>query len=147
MPFITECVEDNTTMSWMTNVWKLVKYKYNTSCSNIVINITHCMNFLHYYLDIQSVLGHNLKICIQKINRATRVQFFTIQKGNSESFIYVTANLSCFQKSQFSIICHLVSKSLMNEKAQFKIPLKRYLNTHSFYSVDEFPLSKNDPSI
>jgi hypothetical protein len=28
-------------------------------------------------------------------------------------------------------------KGLMNEKTQFKIALKRYLNTHSFYSVDE----------
>jgi hypothetical protein len=33
-------------------------------------------------------------------------------------------------------------KSLMNEKAGFKIALKRYLNTHSFYSVDEYLLFK-----
>jgi len=26
----------------------------------------------------------------------------------------------------------------MNKKAQFKVALKRYLNTHSFYSVEEF---------
>jgi hypothetical protein len=32
----------------------------------------------------------------------------------------------------------------MNEKAQFKVALKRYLNTHSVYSVDEFLLPKND---
>jgi hypothetical protein len=31
-------------------------------------------------------------------------------------------------------------KSLMNEKAKFKIALKQYLNTHSFCSVDEFLL-------
>jgi hypothetical protein len=30
----------------------------------------------------------------------------------------------------------------MNEKAKFKVVLKRYLNTHSFYSVDEFLMSK-----
>jgi hypothetical protein len=29
-------------------------------------------------------------------------------------------------------------KSLMNGKAQFKIALKLYLNTHSFYCVDEY---------
>jgi hypothetical protein len=28
----------------------------------------------------------------------------------------------------------------MNEKAKFKIALKQYLNTHSFYSVYEFLL-------
>jgi hypothetical protein len=37
-------------------------------------------------------------------------------------------------------------KSLMNEKGEFKVALKRYLNTHSFYSIDEFLLSKNDSS-
>jgi hypothetical protein len=34
----------------------------------------------------------------------------------------------------------------MNEKAEFKVVLKRYLNTHSFYTIDEFLLSKNDSS-
>jgi hypothetical protein len=34
-------------------------------------------------------------------------------------------------------------KCLMNEKAQLKVALKIYLNTNSFYSVDEFLLSKN----
>jgi hypothetical protein len=62
------------------------------------------------------------------------------------------ANLLCFQKSTYyvgiKIFNNLPSglKSLMNEKAQFKVALKRYLNTHSFYSVDEFLLSKNDAS-
>lgn len=35
-------------------------------------------------------------------------------------------------------------KRLMNEKIQFKVALKRWLNTHPFYSVNEFLLSKND---
>jgi len=35
-------------------------------------------------------------------------------------------------------------RSLMNKKAQFKIALKRYLNTHSFYSVEELLTFKND---
>jgi hypothetical protein len=58
-----------------------------------------------------------------------------------------TANLSCLQKTvyytgiKFSMICHLIS-SLMKQEARFKIALKRYLNTHSFYSVDEYLLSK-----
>jgi hypothetical protein len=32
----------------------------------------------------------------------------------------------------------------MNKKAQFKVALKRYLNTHSFYSVEEFLTITND---
>jgi hypothetical protein len=54
------------------------------------------------------------------------------------------ANLLCFQKSAFysgirifnSLPCSHIN--LKNEKAQFKVTLRRYLNAHSFYSVDEF---------
>jgi hypothetical protein len=52
------------------------------------------------------------------------------------------ANLTCFQKSAYysgmKIFNNLPSslKSLMNEKVKFKVALKRYLNTHAFYSVD-----------
>jgi hypothetical protein len=35
-------------------------------------------------------------------------------------------------------------KSLPSKRAQFKVALKRYLNTHSFYSAEEFPTFKND---
>jgi hypothetical protein len=33
-------------------------------------------------------------------------------------------------------------KCLVNEKAWFKVVLKWYLNTHSFYSVDEYILPR-----
>jgi hypothetical protein len=32
----------------------------------------------------------------------------------------------------------------MNKQTQFKVALKRYLNTDSFYSVEEFLMFKND---
>jgi hypothetical protein len=58
------------------------------------------------------------------------------------------ANLTCFQKSIYysgiNIFNNLPAslKSLMNEKAKFKIVLKQYLNAHSFYSVDQLLLPK-----
>jgi hypothetical protein len=58
--------------------------------------------------------------------------------------------ISCFQKSAFctgiKIFNSLPSSltSLVNRKSQFKVALKRYLNTHSFYSVDEFLMFEND---
>jgi hypothetical protein len=66
-----------------------------------------------------------------------------------------TANLSCLQKSAYcagiKVFSNLPSdlESLMNDKVQIKVALKLYLNTHSFYrySVDEYLLSKNGPSI
>jgi hypothetical protein len=33
---------------------------------------------------------------------------------------------------------------LINKKAQFKVALKRYLNMHSLYSVEEFLTFKNE---
>jgi hypothetical protein len=53
-------------------------------------------------------------------------------------------NLSCFQKSAFyssirifNSLSHSVT-NLKNEKAQFKVAVRRYLHAHSFCSVDEF---------
>jgi hypothetical protein len=56
------------------------------------------------------------------------------------------ANLSCFQKvhtmlaSKPSTVFRKNLESLMNKKAQFKVALKRYINMHTFYSVEEFPM-------
>jgi hypothetical protein len=55
-----------------------------------------------------------------------------------------TANLSCFQKNAFysgiRVFNNLTRSitNLKNEKTKFKVTLKKYLNAHSFYSVDEF---------
>jgi hypothetical protein len=63
-----------------------------------------------------------------------------------------TANLTSFQirtyYSGITIFNNQPSslKSLANENRKFKEALKRYLNTRSFYSVDEFLVSKTDSS-
>jgi hypothetical protein len=60
------------------------------------------------------------------------------------------ANLTCFQKNVYysgiKVFNNLPAslKSLMNEKTTFKIVLKQYLNTHSFYSFHEFLLPKRE---
>jgi len=43
--------------------------------------------------------------------------------------------------SKFSTIYDIVLK---NEKAKFKVALRKYLNTDSLYSVDEFFMCKDD---
>jgi hypothetical protein len=59
-------------------------------------------------------------------------------------------NLSWFQKSAFYTGIKIFNTlpfsltSLVNKKSQFKVALKRYLNAHSFYSVDEFLMFEND---
>jgi hypothetical protein len=68
----------------------------------------------------------------------------SVNTRNKHHLHIPAANLTCFQKSTYysgiKIFNNLPSglKSLMNEKAQFEVALKRYLNTHSFYSVGEF---------
>jgi hypothetical protein len=63
------------------------------------------------------------------------------------------ANLTYFQESTYysgtKIFNNLPAslKSLKNEKANFKIALKQYLNTHSFYSVDEILLLKRNQAL
>jgi hypothetical protein len=58
-------------------------------------------------------------------------------------------NLSCFQKSAYYAgikIFHSLPwnlTTLIHKQVQFKVALKKYLSTHSFYSVDEFILSNN----
>jgi hypothetical protein len=62
------------------------------------------------------------------------------------------ANLTCFQKSTYYSGIKIFNnppaslRNVMKEKAKFKVALKQYLNTHSFYSVDEFLLYKTDSS-
>jgi hypothetical protein len=61
------------------------------------------------------------------------------------------ASLSRFQKSAYyagiKIFNSLPSSltSLIHKKEQFKVALKGYLITHSFYSVDEFVVFTNNP--
>jgi IS1 family transposase len=74
----------------------------------------------------------------------------SVNTRNKHQLHRPTANLSCFQKSAFytgiKIFNSLPSSltSLVNKKSQFKVALKIYLNTHSFYSVDEFIMFEND---
>jgi hypothetical protein len=62
------------------------------------------------------------------------------------------ANLTCFQKSAYYSGIKIFNnppaslRNVMKEKVKFKVVLKQYLNTHSFYSIDEFLLYKTDSS-
>jgi hypothetical protein len=74
----------------------------------------------------------------------------SVNTRNRDHLHRPTAKLSCFQNSAYyagiKVYNSLPSalRSLMNKKAQFKVALKRYLNTHSFYFVEEFLTFKND---
>jgi len=77
--------------------------------------------------------------CVHSIN--TRIHH--LQRPNG--------NFSCHQKSSFYDVMRIFNclprnlTSVMNEKAHIKVALRTYLNTHSFYSVDEFLMCKDNP--
>jgi IS1 family transposase len=81
----------------------------------------------------------------------TNSSVHNINTRNKHHLHRPNANLSCFQKSTLydairiynSLPCSLTS--LKKEKAKLKEALKIYLNTHSFYSIDEFFMCKNNP--
>jgi hypothetical protein len=62
-------------------------------------------------------------------------------------------DLSCFQKGVFYAGTRIFNRLphrlsiLMNDKAKFKVALKEYLHTHSFYSVGEFFMCKDNNTV
>jgi len=74
----------------------------------------------------------------------TNSSVHNINTRNKHHFHRPVANLSCFQKgaSYCGIrIFNSLPRSitiLKNEKTLFKVALKKFLNAHSFYTVDEF---------
>jgi hypothetical protein len=49
-----------------------------------------------------------------------------------------------YADDKYSVVFHVGSKRLINEKAKFKVALRLYLNTHPFLSVDKFMVFIND---
>jgi hypothetical protein len=80
----------------------------------------------------------------------TNSAIHSVNTRNRDHLHRPTANLSCFQKIAYcagiktfnTVLSNL--RSLMTKKAQFKVVLKRYLNTHSSYTVEEFITFEND---
>jgi hypothetical protein len=74
----------------------------------------------------------------------TNSSVHNINTRNKHHLHRPVANLSCFQKgASYSgiIIFNSLPRSitnLKNENTQFKVALKKFLNAHCFYCVDEF---------
>jgi hypothetical protein len=124
---------------WVTGI--LFIFSYNISLKSTLIIYTHLR-----LLQVSSVTH------FPSIKYAPCPAHFNLLDMITLVIIGVKHKLLSLQKSKYysgiKIFNNLPSslKSLMNENAKFKEPLKRYLNIHSFYSVDEFLLSKTDSS-
>jgi hypothetical protein len=77
-------------------------------------------------------------------NFLTNSSVHSINTRNKHHLHRPIANPSCFQKGAsysgiriFNSLPRSIT-SLKNEKTQFKVALRNFLNAHFFYSVDEF---------
>jgi hypothetical protein len=74
----------------------------------------------------------------------TNSSVHNINTRNKHHLHRPVANLLCFQKGASYSGIRIFNSwpqiiiNLKNEKTQLKVTLKKFLNTHSFYSVDEF---------
>jgi len=71
-----------------------------------------------------------------------------INTRNKHHLLRLDANLFCFQRNTFSARIKIFNSLptsvtiLKNDKAKFKAPLRQFLHTHTFYSVEEFLCAK-----
>jgi hypothetical protein len=79
-------------------------------------------------------------MCVFQTNSAIH----SVNTRNKKNLHRPIANLSCFQKSAYYAGIRIFNslppslETILHKKEKFKVALKSYLNTHTFYSVDEF---------
>jgi hypothetical protein len=125
------------------NVRIIAGVKCRTSCRNLFMRL----EILHLPCEDIFTL---MNCVVNKQHFQTNSAIHSINTRNRDNLHRPNANLSCFQKNAYyagikifnSLPSNLIT--LVNTKAQFKVALKRYLNTQSFSSVGEFLTFKND---
>jgi hypothetical protein len=116
----------------------VVGTKPQTPCTDPFKKLQILLLPCEYIFSLLNFVIHNLE------HFQTNSVIHCVNTRNKHHLHRPTGNLTCFQKSTnysgIKIFNDLPAslKSLMNEKAILKIVLKEYLNTHSFYFVDEF---------
>lgn len=106
----------------------------------------HITNIYTLKLDYFAYFHHVTKYgIIFRGNSSNTGKIFTLQK----KIVRIMANLFIFKKvrymlaSKFSSLPHSLT-IFRNEKAKLEVTLRKYLNMHSIYSVDEFLVCKDN---
>jgi hypothetical protein len=115
----------------------VLKLWYGTPCRNLLKKLEILLVPCQYIFSLMNFVNN-------EENFQTNSSVHSFNTRNKHHLHRPIANLSCFQKSAFYSSIRIFNnlpysvKNLKSEKAQFKVALRRYLNAHSFYSVDEF---------
>jgi hypothetical protein len=125
---------------------KLLESLWAQNLKLLVETYLRCYRSYYFHANIYS---HYLNFVINNLGHfQTNSATHCVNTRNKHHLHRPTSKLTCFQKSTYNSGIKISNnlpaslKSLMNEKAGFNIALKQYLNTHLFYSVDEFLLPK-----
>jgi hypothetical protein len=137
--------------------WNLTHYSmWHFKKSSFTIHIICHKNWYALNVGVQNFTW-NCDVVKKRISQNLRVYHQCllvnasreIKKGKScENYISFLIR-ACFQKSAYYAGIKIFNSlpanvtTLINIQVQFKVALKRYLNTHSFYSVEEFMLLSN----
>jgi hypothetical protein len=114
-----------------------------TPCRSLLKKIRGFIYSMSIYISLKNFILNNQE------NFQTNSAIHSIDTRNKHHLHRPNANLSCFQKSTFYTSIRIFNRLplsliiLENEKPKFKVALRKYLNTHSFYSVDEFFMYKD----
>jgi hypothetical protein len=115
-----------------------------TSCRRLFKNLKILPVPSQYIYSLMNFFANNQ----ENFQRNSSVH--NINTRNKHHLHRPTANLSCFQKNAFYLGIRIFNSlphsitNLKNEKTEFKVALKEYLNAHCFYSVDECLASTDD---
>jgi hypothetical protein len=97
-----------------------------------------------YIFSLMNSIVNNLELF------QTNSAIHSVNTRNKNHLHRPVANFSCFQKGAYYADIKIFNslppslKTISDKKEKFKVALKRYLNTHTFYSVEEFLQFKKD---
>jgi hypothetical protein len=103
----------------------------------------HVEDYLKKIRDFTSYIYSLMNFVNNQEKFQTNSSVHNINTRNKHHLHRPTANLSCFQKNSFYSGLRIFNSlprnitNLKNEKTKSKVVLKKYLNAHCFYSVDE----------
>jgi hypothetical protein len=111
--------------------------KSRTSCRNLFLSLESLPLPCEYIFTLMNLVVNNQE------HFQTNSAVHSVNTRNRDHLHWPIANLSYY--AGIKILNSLPSnpRSLMNKQTQFKVALKSYLNTDSFYSAEEFLTFKN----
>ena len=118
--------------------------EHNVKCRNMFKQLEILSVPCQYIFSLMDFIVSNQK---KKFKNSS---LHNINTRNKQHLYRPNANVSCFQKRTFYAGIKIFSSLprsltiLKNEKANFKLALRKYLNTNCLYSVNSFFMCRDD---